>query len=115
MVPVKDRQEERKNKIIESSKVASEEMRKVIVALLITALGLAFKEKGFVFSSEYLKWAVVLFVFYFALDMTQYIIQVWKETPTGANSRISSICLFYLKFIPAGIGLILILVEIFTR
>jgi len=104
--------EHRKNTITELSKIASNEIRKIIVALLITAFGLAFKDSGFNFSGWNLKIAVILFVFYFGLDMAQYILGVWKETPKGSGCKISPLFFFYFKFLPAFAGLVFILVEI---
>lgn len=107
--------EYRKNTITEQSEIASKEIRKIIVALLITAFGLAFKDSGFNFSSWNLKIAVILFVFYFGLDMAQYILGVWKETPKGSKYKASPLFFFYIKFLPAFTGLGFILIDIISN
>lgn len=105
-----------RNSIIEKhSETASSSMRKIVIALLLTVFGLAFEEQSFVFTSWKLKFAIVLFVIYYGIDMFQYIFSVWIESSYKTFFRkIVPVC-FILKFIPALLGLIFILLELLSR
>jgi hypothetical protein len=115
MNAISNQNSERKHIIEEHTKTASSSMRKIVIALMITVFGLAFEQETFVFTSWKLKFAVILFVLYFGLDMFQYIYSVWNESKFRTINKKKTFYFFVLKFIPALIGLILILLEVIFR
>lgn len=102
----------------EYTKIASEELRKIVTGLIIATFGMSFEKDGFKISEHlFLKYALILFFGFVLLDIFQYVFGAYKAKKQVKASALvvdQSITIFITKIFVAFVGLILCMVHIYN-